>query len=248
MQIKAIIIDDEANNRENLQHLLQRHCRNVKVVGTAASAREGIEKIEEFRPDVVLLDIEMPQQNGFDLLEHFSTIDFEVIFVTAFDHYAIRAIKFCALDYLLKPIDVLELKEAIGRVGEKLLKARENKQLRIFLENRMYPQETKKIALPTADKVDFVSVDEILRCRGESNYTHIILRGGEQIMVSRTLKEYEELLGEYRFVRVHQSHLVNLREVKSYVKRDGGYLLMSDGTQVPVSKQRKEGVLRQLAG
>lgn len=247
MEIRAIIIDDEAGNRENLQRMLERHCGNVQVQAVAASAIEGIDAIGTHSPDLVFLDIEMPHANGFELLENLPRIDFEVIFVTAFDHYAIRAIKFCALDYLLKPIDLLELKVAVEKVSEKLLKARENESMEIFMQNRRNPQQVKKIALPTADKVDFVAVNEIVRCQGESNYTHIFLANGKKILVSRTLKEYEELLSEYNFLRVHQSHLVNVAEVKTYVKRDGGYIVMSDGAEVSVSKQKKEAVLTRLA-
>ncbi len=247
MDIRAIIIDDEAGNRENLQRMLERHCGNVQVLAVAASAIEGIDAISTHSPDLVFLDIEMPHANGFELLESLPRIDFEVIFVTAFDHYAIRAIKFCALDYLLKPIDLLELKVAVEKVSEKLQRARENESMEIFMQNRRNPQQVKKIALPTADKVDFVAVNEIVRCQGESNYTHIFLANGKKILVSRTLKEYEELLSEYNFLRVHQSHLVNVAEVKTYVKRDGGYIVMSDGAEVSVSKQKKEAVLTRLA-
>lgn len=247
MEIRAIIIDDEAGNRENLQRMLERHCGNVQVQAVAASAIEGIDAIGTHSPDLVFLDIEMPHANGFELLESLPRIDFEVIFVTAFDHYAIRAIKFCALDYLLKPIDLLELKVAVEKVSEKLQRARENESMEIFMQNRRNPQQVKKIALPTADKVDFVAVNEIVRCQGESNYTHIFLANGKKILVSRTLKEYEELLSEYNFLRVHQSHLVNVAEVKTYVKRDGGYIVMSDGAEVSVSKQKKEAVLTRLA-
>lgn len=247
MDIHAIIIDDEAGNRENLQRMLERHCSNVVIQASAASAIEGIDAIGKHRPDLVFLDIEMPHGNGFELLESLPQIDFEVIFVTAFDHYAIRAIKFCALDYLLKPIDLLELKVAVQKVSEKLEKARKNESMQIFMQNRRNPNEVKKIALPTADKVDFVAVNEIVRCQAESNYTHIFLKNGQKILVSRTLKEYEELLSEYNFLRVHQSHLINITEVKTYVKRDGGYIVMSDGAEVSVSKQKKEGVLARLA-
>lgn len=247
MEIQAIIIDDEAGNRENLQNLLKRHCTNVSVTGTAASAIEGIDAIEHHRPDLVFLDIEMPNGNGFDLLESLPKIDFEVIFVTAFDHYAIKAIKFCALDYLLKPIDLLELKVAVQKVGEKMANARKNEKMEVFMQNRRNPQAVKKIALPTADKVDFVSVNEILRCQAESNYTHIFLTNGQKILVSRTLKEYEELLADFNFLRVHQSHLINVAEVKTYVKRDGGYIVMSDESEVTVSRQKKDTLLERLA-
>ncbi len=248
MIVRAIIVDDELPNRENLQLMLGRHCKNVDVVALAGSAVEAMDVIREYRPDLVFLDIEMPNGSGFDLLESLSAINFEVIFVTAYDHYAIRAIKFCALDYLLKPLDILELKKATERVVEKLAKAKQNESMKVFMQNRHFTGQVKRIALPTSEKVDFVPVHEILRCQGESNYTHIHLRNGEKIMVSRTLKEYDELLSEYNFLRVHQSHLVNLEEVKSYVRRDGGYILMTDGSHVSVSKQKKELVLRRLSG
>lgn len=247
MNIRAVIIDDEAGNRENLRLMLARHCPQVIVLAEAASAGEGINFIQACKPDLVFLDIEMPHRSGFDLLEDLAAIDFEVIFVTAFDQYAIRAIKFCALDYLLKPIDIEELIQAVDRVEQQLAKDRQNENLRIFMQNRLQPTQVKKIALPTADQVDFVAVDEIIRCQGESNYTHIFLSDGRSILVSRTLKEYEQLLTEYNFLRVHQSHLVNVAEVRSYVKRDGGYILMSDGAEVSVSRQKKEQVLQRLS-
>lgn len=247
MEINAVIIDDEAGNRENLQLMLARHCPQVRILANAASATEGISIIQRHQPDLVFLDIEMPHRSGFDLLEELPAADFEVIFVTAFDQYAIRAIKFCALDYILKPIDIVELTQAVARVQEQLTKNRQNENLRIFMENRLQPTRVKKIALPTADQVDFVAVDEIIRCQGESNYTHIFLQDGRSILVSKTLKEYEQLLTEYNFLRVHQSHLVNVAEVSAYIKRDGGYIVMSDGAQVSVSRQKKEQVLQRLS-
>ena len=247
MEIKAVVIDDETGNRENLRQLLDKYCKNVNVVAEASSATQGIEIIQANQPDLVFLDIEMPGSNGFDLLQHFSKVSFEVVFVTAYDQYAIRAIKFCALDYLLKPIDINELKDAVEKVAEKLKKDQEDNGLHVFMQNRLLDGAIKKIALPTSGRVDFVKVNEIVRCLGESNYTRVILKNGNEILVSRTLKEYEELLTEYEFMRVHQSHLINLAEVKAYIHKDGGYLLMNDESRVSVSRQKREAVMLRLS-
>ncbi len=246
--IKTVIIDDEVNNCEHLHKLLSRYCSKIEVVGKAYDAVSGIRMIEAQQPQLVFLDIQMPGGNGFDLLEAMPTRHFEVIFVTAFDHYAIKAIRFCAFDYLLKPVNILELQQAVGRVVEKInaLRPQLAEQWSLLENNRK--SVDKRMALPTAERVLFVSIREISRCKGENNYTFVYLVNGEKILVSRTLKEFEELLEEEGFIRVHQSHLVNKHQVLSYEKSDGGYLLMNDGAQVSISRMRKENVLKILSG
>lgn len=246
--ISALIIDDEVNNCEHLQKLLGKYCPRVTVVGKTHDAVTGIQLIEQFQPQLLFLDIKMPGGSGFDLLEAIPNRHFEVIFVTAFDHYAIKAIRFCAFDYLLKPVNILELQQAVGRVVEKI--STKNPQLAeqwSMLESNQKSEE-KRIALPTSERVVFVKTTEISRCKGENNYTFVHLENGEKILVSRTLKEFEELLEEEGFIRVHQSHLVNKAKVQSYEKGDGGYLLMQDGAQVSISRLRKENVLKILTG
>ncbi|MEM9929426.1 MAG: LytTR family DNA-binding domain-containing protein [Bacteroidota bacterium] len=244
--IRALIVDDEANNRENLRLALAVHCPEVEVVGEADSAITAMDRIKAEQPDLVFLDIAMPLGSGFDLLEGLERIDFEIIFVTAYDKYAIRAIKFAAVDYLLKPINVLELKKAVTRVQSKHLRKHQQDQLATLLHN--IKQQEKKIALPQADHIEFVAVHQIVRCRGDRNYTHFILKDGRKLLVSRTLKEYVELLEDQSFYRIHQSHLVNLNCIHKYSKRDGGILIMEDGEQLPVARARKEGLLERLLG
>ncbi|MEM8888021.1 MAG: LytTR family DNA-binding domain-containing protein [Bacteroidota bacterium] len=244
-KIRSILVDDEAGNRANLKSLLENYCPQIEVIGEANSAVSAMDLIHQTKPQLVFLDIEMPQGNGFDLLNKLDRIDFEVIFVTAFDQYALKAIKFCALDYILKPIDILDLKAAVQKAENRILEHEHSEAWQVFQENQK-SQSNPKIALPTGNQVDYVPIAEIIRCRGEGNYTHFYLTSGKALMVSKTLKEFEELLKEHRFLRVHQSHLINVRFVKSYVKSDGGFLRMEDQSEIPISRQRKEFVLAKL--
>ena len=226
--------------------MILEYCPDVEVVAECSSAVEGRKAIMKYAPDIVFLDIEMPGGSGFDLLESIEDVKFEVVFVTAYDHYGIKAIKFSALDYLLKPIDILELQHAVEKVKNRLKEKTENVRMKNLLTNRQMREASPKIAIPLSDKIDFLDVSSIVRCEGEGNYTHIYLKTGEKILSSKTLKEFDELLSEYDFLRVHQSHLINLNEVKSYIKTDGGYIKMKDGSSVSVSRQRKDMVLESL--
>ncbi len=245
MQIKAIIIEDEKNNRENLAKILLEYCSEVNIVAQCSSAIDGRKAIIEYRPDLVFLDIEMPGGDGFSLLESFEEINFEVIFVTAYNHYGVKAVKFCALDYLLKPVDILELSQAVEKVQKRLKAKTDTLRLQTLLANRSN-ESNPKIALPLSDKIVFIDVTSIIRCQGEGNYTHIYLKEEEKLLASKTLKEFEELLSDYNFLRVHQSHLINLNEVKAYMKTDGGYIKMNDSSSVSISRQRKEMVMERL--
>lgn len=246
MAIKCIIIDDEQHNLDNLKLLLTKHCHEANILGMASSAKQGLEMITKYNPDLVFLDIEMPDKNGFDLLQSLDVIDFEVIFVTAYNQYVLQAIKSCAIDYLMKPVSVTELILAFEKVIKVVKEKRENEKLKQLLQNLNNPNTPQKIALPTANELFFVSVNEIVRCQGENNYTHFFLINGKSILVSRTLKEWDQLLAPHRFIRTHQSHLINSIHVKSFVRKDGGYILMNDGSTVSVSKSRKENMLIQL--
>ncbi|TKG95727.1 response regulator transcription factor [Puteibacter caeruleilacunae] len=245
MQINAIIIEDEKSNRENLAKIINEYCPEVHLQALCASAIEGRKAIIQHQPDLIFLDIEMPGGNGFSLLESFEAINFEVIFVTAYNQYGVKAIKFCALDYLLKPVDILELSQAIEKVKNRLTEKIENQRMQTLLANQVN-RANPKIALPLSDKIEFIDVSNIIRCQGEGNYTHIYLKEGEKILASKTLKEFDELLTDHEFLRVHQSHLINLKEIKAYMKTDGGYLKMNDGSSVSISRQRKEMVMEQL--
>jgi len=245
--IKAILVDDEVNNVNNLRLLLQKYCPEVEVIAAAHSAQNALKIIQLNTPDLLFLDIEMPEGSGFELLEQLNNPTFEVIFVTAFDKYALKAIKYSALDYLLKPIDIQELQQAVHKVQRKLNTRQLQEQLEILLQNlRGQNGKSAKIALPTAERIDFVEVPHISHCRGDNNYTHVQLIDNQCILVAKTLKEFEELLTEHGFFRTHQSWLVNLHQVRSFVRKDGGYALMKDGTQIPVTQQRRKAFLQQL--
>ncbi|PJJ80467.1 LytR/AlgR family response regulator transcription factor [Mucilaginibacter auburnensis] len=243
MEINSIIIDDEPNNIQNLQTILQTHCPNVKVLATAQNADDGIDLIKKYKPSLVFLDIQMPRRSGFDVLTAFNEPDFEVIFITAYDQYGIQAIKFSALDYLLKPINIQELQNAVIKAGKKINNKDKDKKLENLIANIKHGQkEMPKIALPTLKEIRYIKVDQIVRCEAFDNYTTIFTTGVEQILVCKTLKEFAELLKQYGFIRAHQSHLVNIEFVKSLLKEDGGTLLMDDNAKIPISRQNREDV------
>jgi len=244
MDIKAILIDDEENNLDNLQQLLQVYCPGVTVAGRAANADEGSALIKELQPDLVFLDIEMPGKSGFDLLKSLPELNFELIFVTAHHQYGIQAVKFAAIDYILKPIDVEELKAAVAKAKEKRVEKKRNLQLEnlIQLLHQQHAKNEHRIALPTAKETRFAKTEEIIRCESSNNYTTFYLVSGEKIMVSKPIYEFEELLADYQFIRCHQSHIVNKKYIRSWVKADGGYLLLYDKTTIPVSRQKKDAL------
>ncbi|MBO9204441.1 MULTISPECIES: LytR/AlgR family response regulator transcription factor [Niastella] len=240
--MKVIIIDDEDNNIENLQQLLQVYCPEVRVVGTAANSDDGIALINQIQPDLVFLDIEMPGKNGFELLKSLSAYNFEIIFVTAHHQYGIQAVKFAAIDYILKPIDIEELKTAVAKALKKRTAQQQNLQLENLIQI-LQQQQVKtehRIALPTAKETRFAKTEEIIRCESSNTYTTFFLVSGEKIMVSKPIYEFEELLADYQFIRCHQSHIVNKKFIKSWVKANGGHLLLYDKTEVPVSRQKRE--------
>lgn len=245
--IKTILIDDEVHNLENLEWLLSKNCPNIEIIGKATSADEGIQLIHLLNPDLVFLDIEMPSKNGFELLESIPDIHFEVIFVTAYNQYALKAIKSCALDYLMKPVAIPELIASVKKVEELISKKTENKKLKVLVENLKESHHPKKIALPTADELFFVCIEDIIRCKSENNYTQFYLTNGTTILVSKTLKEWDDLLSSYNFIRTHQSHLINSIHIKSYVKKEGGYILMNDGSSICISRNKKEITLQKIA-
>ena len=244
--IKAIIVDDEPHCCEVLQILLQRYCPEVDVIATCHSGEKALESIALLKPQLVFLDIEMPRMNGFEMLEKSKEISFELIFTTSYNQYAIKAIRFCALDYLLKPVDREELQAAVNRVQQKLARPL-SQQLEILLQKiNQGSSSVQRIALPTMEGLQLVPVHEIISCASSSNYTIFHLKGKEKITVSRTLKEMEEMLEDHSFLRVHHSFLVNLNEISRYVRGEGGYLVMSDGSSVDVSRSKKETLLRRI--
>ena len=241
MNIRSIIIDDEPNNVENLVTILSQYCPEIDIMATATNADDGVAVIQTERPDLVFLDIQMPGKSGFDMLKSFTDINFEIIFITAYDQYGIQAIKFSALDYLLKPININELKAAVEKARNKIISKQKNSNIENLLEYiKSGNKEIPKIALPTLQEIRYVRVDDIVHCEASNNYTLFYLQNGEKILVCKTLKEFADLLKPHNFVRTHQSHLVNLHFVNSWLKEDGGALLLTDGTKIPISRQNRD--------
>ena len=246
--LKAIIVEDEKRSRETLRGLLKLFCKNVEVVAEADGVVNGIAAIKEHNPDIVFLDIQMPDGSGFKLLEEIEEINFEIIFTTAYDQFAIKAIKFSALDYLLKPIFPDDLVSAVKKVEEKRKITSPETNVEVLLENIRKPQnESPKIVLSTSDRIQVVLVDEIVRCESDNYYTFFYFENGSRMLISKTLKENEELLSAYNFVRPHKSHLVNIHFVKGFSKKEGGHIVLKDGSKVPVSRRKREMVLEILS-
>lgn len=244
--IKALIIDDEMYSCQVLQTLLQRNCEDVAVAELCTDPRQAAALVKMHRPQLVFLDIEMPHINGFELLASLLPLSFEVIFTTSYDQYAIKAIRFSALDYLMKPIDPEELKTAVETFRQRSSHTFPQ-QLDILLSRFIQPSaQPARIALPTMEGLQIIPVADILYCGSSSNYTILTLKEKQKLTISRTLKEVEEMLEDHNFLRVHNSFLVNLAEVKKYIRGEGGSLMMSDGASVDVSRSRKETLLQKL--
>ncbi|TCD28587.1 response regulator transcription factor [Pedobacter psychrodurus] len=240
--ISALIVDDEVINIDNLKALLNRHCKEIDVVATAQSADEAEIHIFNLNPDVVFLDIEMPVKNGFDLLRSLNRPDFDVVFVTAYNAYGIMAVKFSALDYLLKPINIAELKITVDKIIRSVKARKQNVRLNNLLNilDKEQISGKEKIALATLKETYLVPVKDIMRCVSSNNYTTFFLSDGKQYLISKPLYEYEEMLSPYGFIRCHQSHLVNRAYVTSILYEDSGYLILSHTDQkIPISRQRK---------
>ncbi len=241
---RAIIVDDESKARTTLRNLLEQHCSSrVTVIGEADCVKKGLEVIDTLKPDLVFLDIQMPDGTGFDLLKQLPEINFKIIFASAYDKFAIQAFKFSALDYLLKPIEAENLIEACAKLDQTDRFKELNKKLQVLLSNK---NSFEKIALPALDGIIFVKISEIVRCESDDNYTSVFLRNGEKIVVSRTLKEYDEMLTPFNFFRIHKSHLINLGYLKRYKKGEGGFVIMEDGAELEVSRRRKEDFMNAI--
>ena len=248
MTISAVLIDDEPNNLANLSRLLALYCPEITVAGEAHDAAAGKEQITLLRPDLVFLDIQMPGTNGLELLQQLPEPSFELIFVTAYDQYGIQAVKFSAVDYLLKPIDVSELQTAVRKAAARLAARQKNVQLENLLKllQQQHNKDEHRIALATLKETRFLFTRQIIHCRSNNNYCYFYLDNGEKLLVSKPIFEFEPLLEPYGFIRCHQSHLVNKRYVKSWLREDGGSLLLENGETIPVSRARKEAVLQAL--
>jgi two-component system, LytTR family, response regulator len=242
--IKTILVDDEQNNVETLQQLLTKYCPQVTIAGTADSVAKAREVIMEIRPDLVFLDIEMPYGNAFELLNSLPVVEFEIIFVTAFGNYAIEAIKFSALDYLLKPVNIKELQAAVHKAAERIqFKNISQKLDNLFFNLNSTKPSLQKIALPTLDGLIFVNIKDLVWLEARGSYTCVYLSSQQRIMVSRTLKEFEDVLPEDNFSRIHQSYVINHNFIKKYNRGRGGTIEMEDGTVIEVSMRKKDEFL-----
>ncbi len=245
--MRAVLIDDEISNLENLRTLLTKHCPRVSIIATAQNVRDAVSVIEKYLPNLVFLDIQMGDKTGFDVLKGLPMRNFEVIFVTAYDQYGIQAVKFAALDYLLKPIDMEELIHAVHTAEKKIATQIHTSQLDFLLQQLKRSElSSGKIALQMQTEIRYVALAEIVRCEADNTYTHFYLSSGEKIMVSKSLKEYADLLCPNGFLRTHQSHVVNPKFVKSWLKEDGGLLCLLSGEKIPVSKPNKDAVKQAL--
>ena len=244
--MKALIVDDEPYCIAVLNTLLAKYCPEVNILATCSSGAEAIKAIKNLQPEVVFLDVEMPGMNGFQMLEQLPAVDFHLIFTTSYDQYALKAIRFSAIDYLLKPIDREELQRAVQKIKHQVQRPM-TQQLEILLQKIAQPSPTiNKVALPTMEGLQMVSINSIISCESDSNYTIVLLKDKQKLVVSRTLKDIEEMLEDHSFARVHHSHLVNLNEIEKYMKGEGGYLIMSDGSSIDVSRSKKETLLKKL--
>ena len=244
-RIKVIIIDDEQNSIEAMQWELKAFEQDVEILASYSSPEEGLKAIENHEIDLLFLDIEMPIMNGFELLEKVDVIDFDVVFTTAYDQFALKAFKISAMDYLLKPVSFQELEKVIEKAKSKKEEPVIQKQLEMlfnFIKHKNPDFPT--IALPTMEGLEFVRISKIINCESNSNYCYVNTIDGEKFLISKTLKQVEEMLKGHNFVRVHNSHLVNLLYVKRYIKGRGGELILQNGTYIPVSRNKKEDLLK----
>jgi two-component system LytT family response regulator len=247
MKIKALIVDDEPQSRDLLEKQIQHFFSEIEVVGKAGDGKEAARLIHQFQPNVVFLDVEMRGETGFDILKAIGEVTFDVVFTTGHEKYALEAIRFSALDYLMKPILADELKRAISRVLEKGNEQDRHRHLDALVYNINYSNADKKIALPTMGGYEFVSISEVVHCEAKGNYTLFHLKNQSSLLVSRTLLEFENLLSNYHFIRIHHARLINLRHAARYVKGDGGLLIMSDGSEMEVSRRKKQDLIQALS-
>lgn len=243
--ITAILIDDDPNLRNGMRELLAFYAPDIAIIGEAEDVASGVAVMNKLKPQVVFLDIQLNDGTGFDVLEQLAKKNGKttshIVFITAHEQYAIKAFRFSALDFLLKPVDPDELEIVVGKIREVLQKNNSYAHIDLLLENiRKKVDNFKRIALTTADGIHLFEVSDIIRCESEDNYTTFYIKNSKPIVISKTLKEYEDLLAEYGFERIHQSHLINLAYLKSYVKKDGGYIVMADNAQLPISPRKKE--------
>lgn len=246
--IKALIIDDEQHCITRLEQLIRNNCPQLQIAGTSSSIKDGIHSIKVLKPDLLFLDIQIGDQTGFDLLSAVKEFNFDIIFTTAYEQYAIHAFKFSAMDYLLKPVDADDLVSAVKKVEQKISREDTAKRLDVLLKNMNEMNIlSKKIAISTATGILYMPVSEIIRCEAKINYTEIFLTDKRKLTVSRTLKDFESLLGDQYFFRIHSAHLVNLNFIKSYKRGKGGTVKLEDQSELEVSIRRKDAFLKKLS-
>jgi two-component system LytT family response regulator len=246
--IKAIIIDDELNSLQNLQQKLEGFCPDVNIIAITQRPEEGIVLIKQHQPDVVFLDIEMPRMSGFRMLEELGEYDFDIIFTTAYNHYAIDAIRISAFDYLVKPIGIEELQQAVERLTKSLHK--QTKEKIDILKKSLSDNKSQddKIAISTSEGIEFIPIKNIIHIESKSNYSKIYLPENKSIIVTKILKDFEEMLFPYNFYRVHNSHLINLNYIQKYIRSQGGRIMLQDGTLIDISRRKKEEFLKMISG
>lgn len=247
--MKAIIIEDEKKSRELLEALVKKNFPQINVVALGKNVTEGVELIKTHQPDLLFLDISMPDGTGFDVLEKVQGLKFDIIFTTATDKHALKAIKYSACDYLLKPIDIDELKEAVNKLLQKNVQSSmpSMENLQFLIQNLKKADDNySKITLPTGNAYEIVNIKDIIRCEADGSYTNFYLIGGKKLMVSASLKHYEDLLPENDFIRIHHHHLINMNHVIRFLKIDGGYAVMTDNSQLEISRRKKDAFLERL--
>jgi two-component system LytT family response regulator len=245
--LSAILVDDEESNVSSLKEKISRHCKELHIAALCYNATDAIAAINSLQPDVVFLDIEMPVMNGFLLLQNLTFKNFELIFTTAYDHYAIKAIRFSALDYLVKPIEIEELKYAVNRAIEKRSDITSAQQLEILLEN-LPPRKNsfQKIAIPTTDGLQFIKIHDILYLEANMNYTFVVLTDSKKFIVCQTLKTFEDMLPADTFIRIHNSYIINKHFAEKYIRGEGGQVVLANGVTLDVSKRKKADFLRAI--
>lgn len=243
--IRTIVVDDEKRVAKTIANLIEGNCSGFSVIGIANSVKQGVELVNKHKPDLVTLDINLPDGSGFDLLQKVKDIDFRLVFITAYQEHALKAIKFSAIDYILKPIDEQELTDALKKV--KALHNKENNKviLDAFLSGlNGIPKDQKKIILKTSDDIHLIHINDIIRLESEGSYTSFFLKDNKHLLVSKNLKEYEEMLSDFGFFRAHHSHLINTDFIDRFHKANGGIICMTDKSEIPVSVRKREKLLK----
>ena len=242
--LRAVLIDDDESNLSSLSEKIANHCKQVQIISRCENPEDGIRAIDELKPDLVFLDIEMPEMNGFVMLQHLTYLNFDLIFVTAYDHYAVKAIRSCALDYLVKPVEVEELKAAVAKATDKRSHSSSG-QLDLLLEH-LQKKQPKRITIPTTEGLQFINIEDIIYLEANDNYSNIYLITNHKYLVSRTLKDFEEMLLPDIFIRIHHSTIVNKNFVEKYIRGDGGQVVMRNGNVLDVSKRKKSEFLQAI--